>query len=582
MVYRVRYILGSIALGMLLVVLNVSVCQSGADSDSTTQTNTQADPDSFAIPMEKVSLKSGDTLVFLGDSITHQCLYTQYVEDFFYTRFPKTRIRFHNSGVGGAKAWDALQRFDQDVAGYQPKYVTVLLGMNDGRYQPFQQEIFDTYRTDMLEVIARIKKTGATPILMTPTMFDARAARMKSKKETASEKLEFYNSVLAYYGQWLREQATRNGYGFVDMYSPLNNLTLEERKTDPRFTMIPDSVHPGPAGQLVMAYALIEGFGLRKPLSNIRIVPDGQGALKSQVSGGTVSDLKQTTEGVEFTYTANALPWVLPEETKVGAKLLHLGHKASREALEFHNLPAGQYELTIDEQSVGSYSATQLARHIELQDNPHTPQYQQALKVAMLNQERNTGPVRSLRNEWRTFQIHARLAKSLTDDPKNTALEKQVAKYAKQLENQDQRVQEFEAAAKKIEDQIFQINQPKPRKYVLKPIAAVKVSGTVLLDGKPISNVQVVFHGKGPAVISSSLTDEKGKFQIPVKDRSRFVPGFYRVVVQSPPARPKDKSNEEPGKEFLPRKYQSLNTTGLSFEARKGEVNTLKIELESR
>ena len=27
--------------------------------------------------LDKIDLKDGDTLVFLGDSITHQCLYTQ-------------------------------------------------------------------------------------------------------------------------------------------------------------------------------------------------------------------------------------------------------------------------------------------------------------------------------------------------------------------------------------------------------------------------------------------------------------------------------------------------------------------------
>ena len=56
-------------------------------------------------PLAKLDLKSGDSIVFLGDSITHQCLYTQYVEDYFYTRFPEMRLKFHNSGVGGAKAW---------------------------------------------------------------------------------------------------------------------------------------------------------------------------------------------------------------------------------------------------------------------------------------------------------------------------------------------------------------------------------------------------------------------------------------------------------------------------------------------
>src|SRR5688572_18385548 len=79
----------------------------------------------------KIQLKSGDTLVFLGDSITHQCLYTQYVEDYFYTRYPKRRIHFHNAGVGGDRATNALARFDEDVASFKPKYVTILLGMND-------------------------------------------------------------------------------------------------------------------------------------------------------------------------------------------------------------------------------------------------------------------------------------------------------------------------------------------------------------------------------------------------------------------------------------------------------------------
>src|SRR4051812_19901185 len=63
-----------------------------------------------------LDLKDGDTWVFLGDSITHQCLYTQYVEDFVYTRYPKMRIHFHNAGVGGDRASDALTRFDEDVA----------------------------------------------------------------------------------------------------------------------------------------------------------------------------------------------------------------------------------------------------------------------------------------------------------------------------------------------------------------------------------------------------------------------------------------------------------------------------------
>jgi hypothetical protein len=58
----------------------------------------------FKSPVAKLDLKTGDSIVFLGDSITHQCLYTQYVEDFLYTRFPKLRLKLHNFGVNGARA----------------------------------------------------------------------------------------------------------------------------------------------------------------------------------------------------------------------------------------------------------------------------------------------------------------------------------------------------------------------------------------------------------------------------------------------------------------------------------------------
>lgn len=415
--------------------------------------------------LARLELEDGDQIVFLGDSITHQCLYTQYVEDYFYTRFPRLRLQFHNSGVGGARAWDALQRFDRDVAAYKPKYVTVLLGMNDGTYQPFNQEIFDTYTRDMSELIARIKSAGATPILMTPTMFDARAARA-GKRQRDPQSVALYNSVLAYYGTWLREVATEQGYGFVDMYSLLNNLTTQQRKSEPDFTLIRDAVHPDAPGQLVMAYAIIESLGLQKPVSNIRLFPGRDGKPTVQATGGTVSDVTMTHETVEFTWLAESLPWVLPEETGVAVDLLKLGHRASREGLEIHGLKPGTYRLTIDAEEVGTYNSMALERHIELQGNARTPQYQQALAVAEKNRERNSGPVRNLRNEWRQFQQLARLKRQAGDTPPE-ALAEQIKTLETQLEQLDERIRQHEADAKKIEDEIYTMNQPKPRRYRL-------------------------------------------------------------------------------------------------------------------
>ncbi|MBI1311177.1 hypothetical protein GC176_07705 [bacterium] len=421
-------------------------------------------------PLKTLELADGDSIVFLGDSITHQCLYTQYVEDFFYTRYPKMRLKIHNAGVGGARAWDALARFDDDVAAYKPKYVTILLGMNDGTYRPFDQATFDTYHADMSELVGKLVSIGAKPILMTPTMYDSRASRLYARPERKApeDRLELYNSVLAYYGTWLREVAVENGHGFVDMWSPLNNITLAERKTDPSFTLIRDAVHPDAPGQVVMAVAIVNDLALPKQLSNIRITFKDDGSIVSQGFAGQFSEYaKRTDDGIEFTWLADGLPWVVPEEAQLGAKLTKLGHRHSREALEVHGLASGRYELSIDGTVVGTYASEALSRHIELQENAKTPQYQQALEVANLNRERNAGPVRSLRNEWGRFQRYAREKRDAADDEARQKVEE---KYP-DMGAINERVAVHNAAAKEIEDRIFEINQPKPRHYVLKRVA---------------------------------------------------------------------------------------------------------------
>lgn len=420
-------------------------------------------PDFKPTPPE-IELKDGDSFVFLGDSITHQCLYTQYVEDFFYTRYPERRIHFHNSGVGGDRASDALLRFDDDVAAFKPKVVTILLGMNDGGYTKFEPQIFDLYEKGMTELLDKIAAIGAAAVPMTPTMHDARAARMRKPAEPRDT---YYNSVLAFYGAWLREQASQRGLAFVNMYGPLNNFTVEQRRTNPKFTMIPDAVHPGPAGQFVMAASIISDVIRKGTVFTLNIRPAMDPKKAVLAGNGKVENVEITPDRIAFTFKGNALPWVVPAEALDGVKLTHAGHRYGQERLTCPGLKPGKYELKIDDQVVGAYTDAQLAFGVELEENEKTPDFQQALKVVTLNKERNDKAVHPLRDLWGKLKGMRRQVAMLEQQGKKDAADAKRADFEKFQAEFKAGVEEKIALAKQFEDQIYQANQPVARKYEL-------------------------------------------------------------------------------------------------------------------
>ncbi len=421
--------------------------------------------------VDNIELKDGDTLVFLGDSITHQCLYTQYIEDYFYTRYPKLRLHFHNAGVGGDRASDALRRFDEDVAVYKPKYVTILLGMNDGAYTNYQQAVFDTYQADMTKVLDRIKELGAVAVPMTPTMFDSRAKKMFAKPEAQNPVREkYYSGVLALFGSWLREEAYERGLGFVDMNSPLNAISLQERTKDPKWTMVRDGVHPGQTGQVIMATSILWDMVPRSMVSSTTVA-ERNGKLGVFAANAKATDFSAEGGKISFTLEQNALPWVLPEDAAEGFKLASAGHRYSNEKITYHNLKPGKYELKIDGQPVGTWTSEQLDGGVEIEGNTKTPQYQQALQVATLNKKRNDEAYHPLRDQYGQLKGQRRAILQATE-AKAPDLEAKKAAFEQWYAGQKAKVAELVAKAKGIEDEIYKVNQPKPHRYELTLVTA--------------------------------------------------------------------------------------------------------------
>lgn len=418
-------------------------------------------------------LAPGEQVLFLGDSITHQCFYTQYLEDFFYTRYPEKKLRFHNAGVSGDRAADALIRFEKDVEPFRPAVVTVLLGMNDGAYEDFNEATFSTYATDMKKILERIAAIGARPVVMSPTMFDHHQLGIQMKNpEFRFRERTFaprYNALLAYYGAWLREQAGEGALAFVDQWGPMNQRVFWRRRFEPDFTLVPDAIHPAPAGQFLMAFELMNQVRpIHRDVSSIQIAASPKGFMTVKDSD-PVKDLKasQGRDRISFTHTARSLPWVVPDvpygvenikwdaepAAPFGVKMIQPARRHGLEKLRITGLAAGSYEIRIDGQSVGIFPQAAFVSQIELQDLTSTPQYRQALDVALLNRERNDVAVRPLRDAWGSIKG---LRKKSENDP---------AIFDRESGPVFQKIDELNALARVYEDRIHAIAVPKARRY---------------------------------------------------------------------------------------------------------------------
>ncbi|MCH2205790.1 MAG: SGNH/GDSL hydrolase family protein [Lentisphaerales bacterium] len=409
-----------------------------------------------------------DTIVFAGDSITHQCMYTQYVENFLYTRYHDLELHTFTSGVSGDKAIHLLDRFDEDLKFQNPQWVSLLLGMNDAGYKDYSEENFTTYKTDMLKIAERIKGIDAELIILSPTMFDHQQYRLKvAEGNFRFERLNTHknlNAKLAMYGGWLRAVANDARLNYIDFWSPLNDATAEYRKAEKNFTLIPDSIHPDPSGMAIMAAQMIEYFkGNRTRIPSIKIDTNSK-------ASGNISELNATTTSIQCSVTPKYLPWVITGTGKPGAKpfeyiddpklgLQHVLQKYdfNKELLKITGLEKGSYSIFMNDVEVATnLSNIQLTSGIDLSKLQKSPTYHQSLKIAQLNAKRNDEAMRP----YRSLQAKMKgRRKKFADQPEK------LAEFRKSIQPQ---LDEYLKLAKKYEKEIHQLAVPEKYKLEIK------------------------------------------------------------------------------------------------------------------
>jgi len=347
-------------------------------------------------------LKSGDTVVFYGDSITDQRLYTTFAETYAVTRFPNLDLKFVHSGWGGDRVTGGGGgpidvRLTRDVYPYRPTVMTIMLGMNDGRYRAFDQEIFDTYTNGMKSIVKNVK--AAVPsiriTLIEPSPYD----------DVTRTPLfaDGYNAVLVRYGKFLRDLARAESLSTADLNASVVEELAKANAIDPEGAkkLLPDRVHPGAGGHLLMAKALLKAWNAPSTVTVVEI--DSAAGVAARSENTNVTGLK--LDGViSWDQMDKALPMPLDMKdagVALAVKSSDVMQALNQELLRLNSLSASRYRLKIDGEDVGVFTREQLSDGINLATLPSTPMLKQAAEVHAITLRHNN--IHFVR--WRQIQV---------------------------------------------------------------------------------------------------------------------------------------------------------------------------------
>lgn len=182
----------------------------------------------------------GDS-VTVGDGFSGVTARTRYVSH-LRSRLGPSHLELIDSALEGIDSGYALKRFNRMVTAFDPDAVLVLLGLNDAR--PPGARLAATpeqFRQNMLGLVDRILAIEARPILASPNpRFSIDAG-------------EDTPELMRPYADAVRDVAEHYQVGWIDLYERF----LQQGDL---LRLVPDGIHPGPAGHELIAEVLSESL----------------------------------------------------------------------------------------------------------------------------------------------------------------------------------------------------------------------------------------------------------------------------------------------------------------------------------
>ncbi len=304
------------------------------------------------------TIRGGDTVVFLGDSITAEGSYGRMIENYTLLRYPERKVRFINAGWGGDTAAGGLARLDRDVFSRGATLLTVAYGVNDIGWGGLADDAHRNKYLDSIRGIVRACNERNVRVFIC----SAALTRGDIKDDQG------YLQKMCDDGMAIAREL---GAGSIDVQRSMRRIAQRmeeahaaiEDKQKHETMHAADGIHLNGLGQLAMGLAILKGLGAPAEVSSA-LVDVKTGSSEStgcKISGLTIDDVT-----VSFDRLDEGLPLNLGPLWQLNFRFLPIPDTLNRYMLAVRGLRAGEYEVVASERTIGRWSAEQLAGGINI------------------------------------------------------------------------------------------------------------------------------------------------------------------------------------------------------------------------
>ncbi len=348
------------------------------------------------------AFRDGDRVLFLGDSITEQKLYTTYIEAYAVTRFPKLKLAFANRGWGGDTAWMRMRSFPdekvlfaaegdtqqklieesvdnvliRDVVTFKPTIVLINFGMNDCNREPFREDLFRAYVRGQKEIVKVLTKNGARPFLVTPQPLEPLIADPSSDPR---------NQSLGKFADGLKDIAAKQNLTFLDQFDPYMAILKREHAQNAKVNIGGgDEIHPAPVGHTIMAAILLKQLNAPALVSSVELdFSDAQNAKLVNTTRCTVANIQSEKGALAFERSDESLPMPVDAAALDALKIAPVLDDLNRYEIKITGLTADRYDVMIDDELATTLSKQELAKgwNLAMTAGPITKQAQEVLAL---------------------------------------------------------------------------------------------------------------------------------------------------------------------------------------------------------